>query len=150
MKDVSQLEQITKVVLVAFLVTPSISGFERSILIDPTHRSVSVTNSYAISSTDFQKIAMEVRQDPTIKILNLSGHKEFNDEHLVLLKDLKNCKDLREFLIVSKVEVEIGSYDIQAEKAPGEKCVRCWVYSTEISQESSTLGVCPKCVEALS
>ncbi|MBK9323208.1 MAG: isoleucine--tRNA ligase [Bdellovibrionaceae bacterium] len=67
-----------------------------------------------------------------------------------LLKDLKNCKDLREFLIVSKVEVEIGSYDIQAEKAPGEKCVRCWVYSTEISQESSTLGVCPKCVEALS
>ncbi len=67
-----------------------------------------------------------------------------------LLKDLKGCKDLREFLIVSRVEVEIGSYDVHAEKAPGEKCVRCWVYSTEISQEPKTTGVCPKCVEALS
>jgi isoleucyl-tRNA synthetase len=67
-----------------------------------------------------------------------------------LLKDLKGFKDLREFLIVSKVEVVLGSYEVFAEKAPGEKCVRCWVYSTEISQEPKTLGVCPKCVEALS
>jgi len=67
-----------------------------------------------------------------------------------LLNDLKNFKDLREFLIVSKVEVVSGSYEVQAEKAPGEKCVRCWVYSTEISQKPETLGICPKCVEALS
>lgn len=66
-----------------------------------------------------------------------------------LLKDLKSFKDLREFLIVSKVDVVMGSYEVQAEKAPGEKCVRCWVYSTEISQEPKTLGICPKCVEAL-
>ena len=66
-----------------------------------------------------------------------------------LLKDLKGFKDLREFLIVSKVDVELGPYEIFAEKAPGEKCVRCWVYDTKISQEPKTLGVCPKCVEAL-
>ena len=66
-----------------------------------------------------------------------------------LLKDSKGFKDLREFLIVSKVDVVMGSYEVLAEKAPGEKCVRCWVYSTEISQEPKTLGVCPKCVEAL-
>ncbi len=67
-----------------------------------------------------------------------------------LLNDLKNFKDLCELLIVSKVDVIMGSYEVLAEKAPGEKCVRCWVYSTEISQEPKTLGVCPKCVEALS
>lgn len=66
-----------------------------------------------------------------------------------LLNDLKSFKDLREFLIVSKVEVVMGSYEVLAEKAPGEKCVRCWTYSTEISQAPATLGICPKCVEAL-
>jgi isoleucyl-tRNA synthetase len=67
-----------------------------------------------------------------------------------LLKNLRNFKDLREFLIVSKVEVSEGAYAVNAAKAPGEKCVRCWMYSTEISQEPKTLGICPKCVEALS
>ncbi|RYZ87595.1 MAG: isoleucine--tRNA ligase, partial [Proteobacteria bacterium] len=67
-----------------------------------------------------------------------------------LHKDLQAFKDLREFLIVSKVEVKSGPFAVNAEKAPGEKCVRCWVYSTEISLEAKTLGVCPKCVEALS
>lgn len=66
-----------------------------------------------------------------------------------LLKDLKSFKDLREFLIVSKVDVVMGSYEVLAEKAPGEKCVRCWTYSPDISQAPATLGVCPKCVEAL-
>jgi isoleucyl-tRNA synthetase len=67
-----------------------------------------------------------------------------------LLKRLQEYKDLREFMIVSVVEVKAGPYKVQAEKATGEKCVRCWVYSTEISQDPKTLGVCPKCVEALS
>jgi isoleucyl-tRNA synthetase len=66
-----------------------------------------------------------------------------------LVKNLQSFKDLREFLIVSKVQVIEGPYAVKAEKAPGEKCVRCWVYSTEISQEAKTVGVCPKCVEAL-
>ena len=63
---------------------------------------------------------------------------------------LKKTHDLREILIVSKVELKSGPYAIVATKAAGEKCVRCWVYSTEISKSDATLGVCPKCVEALS
>lgn len=58
--------------------------------------------------------------------------------------------DLREFLIVSLVELKKGPLEILVQKAPGQKCVRCWTYSTEISQAPSTLGICPKCVEALS
>ena len=67
-----------------------------------------------------------------------------------LMVALKNTHDLREILIVSKVELKPGPYAIVATKANGEKCVRCWVYSTEISKNAATLGVCPKCVEALS
>ncbi len=65
------------------------------------------------------------------------------------LSALQKVSDLREILIVSKVTVNSGAYLVHAEKAHGEKCVRCWVYSNEISKAESTLGVCPKCVEAL-
>ncbi len=65
------------------------------------------------------------------------------------LNDLQSFKDLREFLIVSKVDLKEGAYKIEARKADGEKCVRCWVYSTEISQDAKHQGICPKCVEAL-
>jgi isoleucyl-tRNA synthetase len=57
--------------------------------------------------------------------------------------------NLREFLIVSEVQIKNGPYLITADKAHGEKCARCWVYSEKISQEPQTLGLCPKCVEAL-
>ncbi len=57
--------------------------------------------------------------------------------------------NVREFLIVSAVTLKKGSYGVVTEKATGEKCVRCWVYSNEISTAEKTLGVCQKCVEAL-
>lgn len=66
------------------------------------------------------------------------------------LNALKSAYDLREFLIVSNVILKEGENKILAEKAPGEKCVRCWVYSTEISKKEPFPDVCPKCVEALS
>lgn len=62
---------------------------------------------------------------------------------------LKSCEDLREFFIVSDLELKSGAYLIKASKAEGEKCVRCWIYSKEISKDEKTLGICPKCVEAL-
>ena len=57
--------------------------------------------------------------------------------------------NLREFFIVSEVKLIKGPLTVLATKATGEKCVRCWVYSDAISTAEKTLGVCPKCVEAL-
>ncbi len=57
--------------------------------------------------------------------------------------------NLREFFIVSEVKLIKGPLTVLATKATGEKCVRCWVYSGAISTAEKTLGVCPKCVEAL-
>lgn len=65
------------------------------------------------------------------------------------LTALKSIQDLREILIVSEVKLHDGEYRVQVRKADGEKCVRCWVYSTQISTAPQTSGVCPKCVEAL-
>lgn len=66
-----------------------------------------------------------------------------------VLSALQSYPDLREFLIVSKVDLKSGSSLIQASRAPGEKCVRCWTYSTETKASTEFPDVCPKCVEAL-
>ena len=96
---------------------------------------------------DVQKKLEELRAAKTIGAsleaqVTITAEKE-------TLHALKAAADLREILIVSKVTLVDGPYSVFAEKAPGEKCVRCWVYSTEISTAEKTLGVCPKCVEAL-
>ncbi len=60
-------------------------------------------------------------------------------------------ENLREFFIVSHVELREGSeLSIEALRAEGEKCPRCWHYSPNLNQNSPWPGVCPKCVEALS
>ena len=96
---------------------------------------------------DVQKKLEELRAAKTIgssleAAVNISADAE-------TLQSLQAVKDLREILIVSKVEVKQGSYGVLTQKADGEKCVRCWVYSNEISKAEKTAGVCPKCVEAL-
>ncbi len=62
--------------------------------------------------------------------------------------------DLREFLIVSQVTLTQdnnlkGEVVVSAKAAAGEKCPRCWHYSTELGTSKEFPEVCPKCVEAL-
>lgn len=57
---------------------------------------------------------------------------------------------LREFFIVSQFEITAGGeLKVQAEKAEGIKCERCWHYDVKTGQDSRFPTVCPKCVEAL-
>ncbi len=97
---------------------------------------------------DVQKKLEEMRATKTIGS-SLEAAVEIKAETDVH-EALKQVHDLREILIVSKFSLAIGGYQVATQKAAGEKCVRCWVYSTEISQAEKTLGICPKCVEALS
>lgn len=98
--------------------------------------------------SDVQKKLEELRANKTIGA-SLEASVDIKADGEVL-QALKQVKDLREILIVSKFSLADGGYQVAAQKADGEKCVRCWVYSTEISKAEKTLGVCPKCVEALS
>lgn len=62
---------------------------------------------------------------------------------------LQAFKELQEFLIVSEVDLQLGDYGIEVEVAAGEKCVRCWTYSTKLSKDLKHPMICPKCVEAI-
>ncbi len=108
-------------------------------------------------STLFEKV-LTVRSDVQKKLEEMRATKTIGSslEAAVAIKAdgevfeaLNLVKDLREILIVSNFSLSKGGYVVDTKKAEGEKCVRCWVYSTEISKAESTKGVCPKCVEAL-
>lgn len=66
-----------------------------------------------------------------------------------LFENLNKFSGLKEFFIVSSIQISKGAYAIKAEKAKGEKCVRCWVYSEELGKNSAHPQLCPKCIEAI-
>ena len=70
-----------------------------------------------------------------------------------VLERFKN--DLRYFFIVSAVEVKKGSGNgdapvvVQVGKAPGQKCERCWNFSTRVGEDKNYPTVCERCSAVL-
>jgi isoleucyl-tRNA synthetase len=66
-----------------------------------------------------------------------------------VLERFKN--DLRYFFIVSAVEVRRGPGNgdapvvVEVSKAPGEKCERCWNFSTHVGEDKNYPTVCERC-----
>ncbi|MBQ7617496.1 MAG: class I tRNA ligase family protein, partial [Desulfovibrio sp.] len=71
--------------------------------------------------------------------------------------------DLRAYFIVSKLELrdlslapatlspdsELEGVIVAVEKAPGEKCARCWIYSEELGSDPNHPELCPRCTKVL-
>ncbi|HTH36553.1 MAG TPA: class I tRNA ligase family protein, partial [Pyrinomonadaceae bacterium] len=59
-------------------------------------------------------------------------------------------EQLRYIFIVSQVEVHEGdALKVEVQKADGQKCERCWNYSTRVGEFSSYPTVCERCIDAL-
>jgi isoleucyl-tRNA synthetase len=65
-------------------------------------------------------------------------------------------KELREILIVSGVEVVkaasgngSGALHVEVSKAEGQKCERCWNYSTHVGENANYPTICERCSAAL-
>ncbi len=59
-------------------------------------------------------------------------------------------KQLRYIFIVSQVEVHEGaSFAVEIQQADGEKCERCWNYSTRVGEFEAFPTVCERCNDAL-
>ncbi len=62
---------------------------------------------------------------------------------------------LCEIFKVSRVEVTLdkdnpSELSVKAEKAPGEKCLRCWNYSLEVGKNQEHPALCDNCVRVVS
>ena len=66
-------------------------------------------------------------------------------------------KELRYLFIVSGVQLEAapsgngsgGGINVEIRKAPGQKCERCWNYSTQVGSDPKYPTVCERCSTAL-
>ena len=66
------------------------------------------------------------------------------------LKFLNENEDLLlTVFIVSGLEIVEGKSEIKVEVANGEKCERCWMYSTTVGKDSAHPTICARCSEAL-
>ena len=67
---------------------------------------------------------------------------------------LSGWKELKDVLIVSAVEITVGDtgedeMTFTIEKAPGQKCERCWSYSDEVGKISLHPTLCRRCAAVL-
>ena len=119
------------------------------------------------------KLLQAVREETTsaiepIRKQGIVGHPL--DTHVTLyaneaiLEQLMSLKtDLRSLFIVSKLTLarleeapasavrseKLEGLAIGVEKAPGEKCERCWVYSDNLGTSSEHPTICPRCTQVL-
>lgn len=78
-----------------------------------------------------------------------------NDEYSFIKDYTEN--EVSDLFIVSQVkfvndnlaESEIEGISISVEKAPGEKCERCWKYDEEVGHDHNHSDVCPRCASVL-
>lgn len=96
---------------------------------------------------DVQKVLEELRTQKTIGAsLEATVTVTAEGETQAALQEMHGkgglFSDLREFFIVSDVELKKGPYAVTAAKSNGHKCPRCWIYTPNE-------GVCAKCTEAL-
>ncbi len=71
-----------------------------------------------------------------------------NDSSFDLLSSYAN--ELRYIFIVSQVELINGeNFNVKVERAEGNKCERCWNYSTQVGKSERYRTACERCLEAL-
>jgi isoleucyl-tRNA synthetase len=59
----------------------------------------------------------------------------------------ENLESLKLVNMVSQIEVIKGKNDITVGKAFGDKCPRCWTYSTDIGRNKEDKNICKKCID---
>ena len=63
-------------------------------------------------------------------------------KEILMVSGVKVCENIRN----EDAEVAIG---VKVERAEGEKCERCWMYSTTVGEDKENPTICHKCSEAL-
>jgi isoleucyl-tRNA synthetase len=67
----------------------------------------------------------------------------------VLARLRASAAELAALFIVSRVDLVEGPPQVTVERAPGEKCERCWIYAEDRGADPRHPTVCGKCAAAL-
>ena len=97
---------------------------------------------------DVAKKLEEARSEKVIgHSLNAKVTISAESEEYAFLQENKDV--LMTVFIVSDLEIVEGKSDIKVEVASGEKCERCWMYSTTVGEDKENPTICKRCSEAL-
>lgn len=99
--------------------------------------------------SEAQKHLEQLRQQKVIGA-SLEAQLEINAEGATLKALESVATDLSALMIVSKVRLARGPFNVSAMKALGKKCARCWHYYDASEENQKFPEICPKCVRALS
>jgi isoleucyl-tRNA synthetase len=97
--------------------------------------------------------ALEVRRQEKLIGTSLEAHVTLRTggDAAALLE--RSRDQLPMLFIVSAVDVERGMADadleVRVERAPGERCQRCWRYVPRLAAGPGPAGICERCVDAL-
>lgn len=101
----------------------------------------------------------EIRSDVTKKLEELRQAKTIGsglDAKVTVQADGEKAQVLKtyepllsEFFIVSQVSLSVGQFGVNAVHADGQKCERCWYYSSFVGTDKKHPTVCEKCSTAL-
>jgi len=89
------------------------------------------------------KVVLGVRDNALYEFL-----KEYEDE-LWAVFIVSNVELVKGEIEGSTSAEEIEGLYVKIEKAPGEKCARCWIYSETVGENQKYPDICSKCVRAL-
>lgn len=105
--------------------------------------------SGVVGSSLEAKVTLETKHEQEYEFL--SKHLEELSLGLIISTiDVKMNEDLSandEDVVLNDAKKVI--FKVNVERAEGEKCERCWIYSTNIGDSSEHPTLCPKCVNAL-
>ena len=98
-----------------------------------------------------EDVAKKLEEARSAKLIGHSLNAKVNifaqGEEYVFLQENKEL--LMTVFIVSGLEIVEGESDIKVEVADGEKCERCWMYSTTVGEDKENPTICHRCSEAL-
>ncbi|HUI79548.1 MAG TPA: isoleucine--tRNA ligase [Bryobacteraceae bacterium] len=127
---------------------------------DPQELTAGLTAEQRKQAADWEKL-IEVRND-VLKALEVARQNKFIGAPLEALVRLKAGDDLYPLLsrylsdlpglfIVSQVVLERGGgpLEVEIERAQGQKCERCWKYTTDVGKSAEFPTLCAACVEAV-
>ena len=123
---------------------------------EPEELTAGLTEEQRKHAADWERL-IEVRND-VLKALEVARQNKFIGAPLeasVRLKAGENLypllerylNDLAGLFIVSQVVLERGhgTLEVEIERAPGQKCERCWKYTTDVGKNPEFLTVCAVC-----
>ena len=127
---------------------------------EPDELTAGLTDEQRKRLPDWEKL-IEVRNE-VLKALEVARQNKFIGAPLEALARLKASGDLQTLLnryrkelpglfIVSQVLLEPGqgALEVTIERAQGDKCERCWKYTTDVGQNADYPTLCAPCVEAV-